>query len=236
MASLNLTVAAGRAPLYTNITAAASDPDGDAVTGSVSFGDASPAVKIAKFPMKLAHNFTVAGNYTVTLTVSDGNLMANATAHVTVAAPASNTIHITDPKGDAKSSYTDIVAVDAGETPTAVNMVISLVSVWPEGVGYSPVGYTATLNGGDFRCYAYQTGILLWDVTAGAYVKSPNGSCSWDSTANTVTIQLLPSYLAKDKITPPFQLSTSTNEGGLVNNEATNTDDLAPDSGTILLP
>jgi len=238
---LALTVAAGAAPLATNVTATATDADNDTVTGTLSYGDGSANVTLPKLPATFAHSFAAAGNYTLTLTVSDGKQGASTTAQVTVTGGGSASLAVTDPSGDAHSDYTDILTVDPSHAGGALTVVVGLKSVWPVGEGFSPVGYDLNIDGNDFRCYAYQTGVLLWDNTAAAYVGSSDGSCTWDTTANTVTFTLTDAYLAPtDSLKAPYKVFVASFEGGLADNLAAAfhdlADDLAPDTGAILVP
>lgn len=75
--------------------AASSDADGDALSYSFNFGDGSPVVTQAQ--AVLSHSFATTGNYTVSLTVSDGKI-ASAPAQLVVAITA-----------DAPSAFTYLV-------------------------------------------------------------------------------------------------------------------------------
>ncbi len=69
--------------LTTNVNGgASSDPDGNTLTYSWTFGDGSSASGATA-----SHTYSSAGTYTVTLTVSDGSLSDSATASVTVSSP-----------------------------------------------------------------------------------------------------------------------------------------------------
>jgi PKD repeat protein len=75
--------AGGTAPLTVSLTAAGSDPDGDAMSYTWNFGDGGQAGG-----PKVTHTFTAAGSYTVTVTVRDAaGGIGTATLTVVVAAP-----------------------------------------------------------------------------------------------------------------------------------------------------
>ena len=73
----------GSAPLKVNFSAAANDPDGDAVSYVWSFGDTGQAAGA-----QVSHTYAAAGVYTATVTVTDaGGRTGTASVTVTVAAP-----------------------------------------------------------------------------------------------------------------------------------------------------
>ena len=75
--------AGGTAPLAVRLTAAGSDPDGDALSYTWSFGDGGQAGG-----SQVTHTFAAAGSYTVTVTVRDaGGATGSATLTVVVTAP-----------------------------------------------------------------------------------------------------------------------------------------------------
>ena len=83
--TLSLDVSSGTAPLPVVATISATDPDSPNLTYGLVWGDGTPAASGAlqtttATPVTIAHTFTSPGNYTVTLTVSDGT-QAN-TTHV----------------------------------------------------------------------------------------------------------------------------------------------------------
>lgn len=67
----------------------ASDPDGDALSYTISFGDGSTNVTGTNSTGNATHAYAAAGAYNVTLVVSDGDLTVNRTLQVNVTTPAS---------------------------------------------------------------------------------------------------------------------------------------------------
>ena len=77
----------GAAPLEVQLSAAGTDPDGDALTYSWDFGDGSPS---APGPVA-THTYARAGSYTATVTAVDGHGgSAAATVEIVVAAQANS--------------------------------------------------------------------------------------------------------------------------------------------------
>lgn len=85
LAKLAVNATSGTAPLLVNLTVGGSDPDGQALTYRLVFGDGS-ADATGSVPASVEHAFTQAGNHTVELIVSDGKLSGNATATIAVIA------------------------------------------------------------------------------------------------------------------------------------------------------
>ena len=79
-------VATGGAGLLVNYTFEASDPDSDPLTWSLDFGDGSAPATGSALPGQASHTFAAAGNFTATLTVSDGKASATKEALVNVVA------------------------------------------------------------------------------------------------------------------------------------------------------
>lgn len=79
-ARLNATASNGTAPLNVTFTVDGMDPDGDALTWTLTAGNDTLG-NGTSLPANVTHSFE-AGNYTIVLTVRDG--MANASANVTL--------------------------------------------------------------------------------------------------------------------------------------------------------
>ncbi|HUR64164.1 MAG TPA: PKD domain-containing protein [Candidatus Thermoplasmatota archaeon] len=71
----------GGIPLNVTFVATGSDPEGANLTFTLSFGDGSAAAN-GTLPANVTHSYTLVGNFTARLTVSDGHGSANATALV----------------------------------------------------------------------------------------------------------------------------------------------------------
>lgn len=87
--SVNLTASAlnGSAPLTVAFTLDGSDPEGGPLSWTLAFADNGTTANGTALPANATHVFEEAGNYTVVLTAVDaGNLSANATVTIAVAA------------------------------------------------------------------------------------------------------------------------------------------------------
>ncbi|HWK29702.1 MAG TPA: M36 family metallopeptidase, partial [Solirubrobacter sp.] len=78
------TLAVTGGALTATVDAGGSDPDGDALTYTLDFGDGATAT--GALPVRLPHAYAQPGEYTVQLTVSDGRATARASRTVTVTA------------------------------------------------------------------------------------------------------------------------------------------------------
>ncbi|MBD3343767.1 MAG: PKD domain-containing protein, partial [Chitinivibrionales bacterium] len=132
--------ASGEAPLDVTVDASgSSDPDGDNLSYTWDFGDG-----VSSSGMTAGHTYTTAGNYTITLTVSDGNGGSDqATTAISVSSqPANNA---------PSASFTAMPT--SGEAPLAVSVDASgstdpdgdaLSYSWNFGDGVSSSGPTAS--------------------------------------------------------------------------------------------
>ncbi|MCA1810961.1 MAG: PKD domain-containing protein [Halobacteriales archaeon] len=77
----------GTASLNATFALGGSDPDGDALHWSLSFGDNSSSAQGDALPANATHAYAKAGTYNVTLLVSDGRESTTQTASVNVTAP-----------------------------------------------------------------------------------------------------------------------------------------------------
>ena len=84
-AQLSAQPTSGTAPLAVHFEVASSDPDGDALTCSLDFGDGSAPLDLCAGSVD--HTYDAAGNYTAVLRVSDGEDEARAEVAVSVGAP-----------------------------------------------------------------------------------------------------------------------------------------------------
>ncbi len=96
-ANLTADLTDGTAPLNVTFTLSGSDADGDNLTWTLSFGDGE-ATNGTTLPANVTHSFTAAGNYTVTLAVSDGTNTTEASVVVeAVEAAAEAAGEVVDP-------------------------------------------------------------------------------------------------------------------------------------------
>lgn len=126
-AGLDVSPVNGSSPLNVTFSLTGSDPDSDPLTWELVFGDGN-RTEGTTLPAAIEHSYASAGNYTASLTVSDGSLNRTATAHVAVAgagAPVEPTIEELCP--------TDTEAVgneDAGYYATPNDSVDAPGSLW----------------------------------------------------------------------------------------------------------
>lgn len=93
-ASLSAAPASGSAPLDVTFSLGGTDPDSDALSWVLHFGDGNQTAGTT-LPTTVPHSFSAAGNYTASLVVSDGALNRTATAKVSAtgaSAPTGPTI------------------------------------------------------------------------------------------------------------------------------------------------
>jgi PKD repeat protein len=84
VAQLSLNRTSGAGPLSVSAAVNGTDTDGDALTYVLTFGDGSANVTGSLPATAQAHTFTLQGNFTVTLVVSDATTSSNASAVVAV--------------------------------------------------------------------------------------------------------------------------------------------------------
>lgn len=86
-ANLSASVAAGGAPLLVNFTITGADEDGDNLTYSLDAdGDGIEDANGTELPAEFAFTYSMPGNYTAVLNVTDGTASATATVAIAVAA------------------------------------------------------------------------------------------------------------------------------------------------------
>lgn len=113
-ASLTASTTSGTAPLPVAFDGSgSSDPDGDPLTHSWSFGDGTAGTGAS-----VSHTYDAAGIYTATLTVSDGALMSSASTTITVSepatvvtAPAAPSLTATQASGSVTLDWNDVASV-----------------------------------------------------------------------------------------------------------------------------
>ena len=98
--------AGGTAPLKVNFSAAAHDPDGDAVSYVWDFGDSHQGAGA-----QVSHTYAAAGTYTAKVTVTDpGNKSGTATLTVVVTAPLGLAGSAPQPRAAARTALTSVSA------------------------------------------------------------------------------------------------------------------------------
>ncbi len=118
--------------------AGSSDPDGDALTYSWDFGDGTTATGL-----DATHSYATDGNYTVTLSVSDGELDDSTSLNVTISTEEPN-----QPPVAAFSSSVDALCVSVDGSASSDPDGDALSFAWDFGDGSSATGATAE------HCYA----------------------------------------------------------------------------------
>jgi PKD domain len=82
-ATIALSNSTGAVPFNATFALTGTDPDGDALNFTLSFGDGS-AMNGSKLPTNVTHRFATLGNFTAMLVVTDGKHTVNATVTVHV--------------------------------------------------------------------------------------------------------------------------------------------------------
>jgi hypothetical protein len=86
-AALQALNATGSIPFNVTFTASGSDPDHDPLNYTLVFGDGTAAQNGTQLPATIRHQYTLLGNFTARLTVSDGMHSVNATILVKTLKP-----------------------------------------------------------------------------------------------------------------------------------------------------
>jgi PKD repeat protein len=154
---------------------ASADPNGDALTYSWDFGDGSTGSGVS--PM---HTYAAAGNYSVTLTVSDGNLSSNTVATMAeIAVAPANRAPVADPGGPYSGSAGTDIRFDGSGSRDPDGDTLSYL--WDFGDRSTGTGATTThsytasgvyevtliVNDGEFDSAAVATRVEVIDLVAG---------------------------------------------------------------------
>jgi outer membrane protein assembly factor BamB len=115
-------------------TAVASDPEGRGIFYAWDFGDGTVAAG-----QVVRHVFAAAGNFTVTLTVSDGELTHSRSAVVTVAPFTSTVVGGFEPKPVQQSIFTPAVLLLIVGAAAAAILLFAYVRSRPKSVEFEPV-------------------------------------------------------------------------------------------------
>jgi PKD repeat protein len=164
---------------------ASEDPNGDALTYSWDFGDGMTGNDVSP-----THTYAAAGNYTVTLTVSDGSLESTPASTVAeIAVPPANQAPVADPGGPYGGDTGAAIRFDG--TASTDPDGDALTYAWNFGDGTTGTGATPThsyaaagvyevtlvVNDGEFDSPAAATPVEVVDPVAG----EPDGAALYDA-------------------------------------------------------
>lgn len=190
VATLTADVTEGVAPVDIVFTVSAEDADGDGLAWSLDVdSDGSPESEGdgAGLPLDYTHSFTEAGDYTATLTVSDGVDEAVSTVELAIAAAA------------AEEGIPPVVITGTAIAPTVTGLLLQCVRMGVDGdlhdIAPATEGWTYLLEPSDGS-------FLMWWYAAGSYVDAadPEGTvpagvdqveiCSGGAVAGDYTLTL----------------------------------------------
>ncbi|HSM29142.1 MAG TPA: PKD domain-containing protein [Woeseiaceae bacterium] len=164
---------------------ASADPNGDALEYSWNFGDGSTGSGVSP-----EHAYTAAGNYTVTLTVSDGSLQSDPVSTTAdIAVPPANRAPVADPGGPYSGAPGVEVRFDGSASSDPDGDVLTYA--WDFGDGSAGTGATPThsyanpgiyevslvVNDGELPSAAATTRVDVVDLVAG----QPDGKALYDA-------------------------------------------------------
>jgi len=164
---------------------ASEDPNGDALTYSWNFGDGSSGSGVNP-----THTYAAAGNYTVTLTVSDSQLeSAPVTTTAEIAIPPANRAPVADPGGPYSGETGAEIRFDGSGSSDPDGD--SLTYAWNFGDGSTATGATPThryassgvyevtliVNDGELASAAVAARVEVVDLVAG----QPDGAALYDA-------------------------------------------------------
>ncbi|MCW2544883.1 MAG: Thrombospondin type 3 repeat [Frankiales bacterium] len=147
-------------------------------------------------------------------TATAGTVAWNATAGWVSkqATPTARTASVWDPSGDGVLPMTDITDLTASVTPTAVKGTIKVDSLWPTAEGGRVTGYGFYVGGRKFDSFVTTQGTTsdVQTIDSGARFMMPAGTSTWDTAASTVSFTIPRSYLAAQRILPPYSVFAET--------------------------
>jgi hypothetical protein len=161
---------------------------------------------------------------------------ANAAWVSTTAAPTKRSASITDPSGDGTLPMTDITALKASVTPTAVKATITVDQLWPTTDGGRVTGYGLYVGGRKFDSFVTTQGTSseVQTIDSGARYLMPVGTSTWDTSKNTITFTIPRSYLASQRVQAPYSVFAETGVHIRVKDWVTSLD-RAPGKGVLRL-
>jgi PKD repeat protein len=168
VATLAASTPGGGVPLAVNFTLGGSDPDGDALNWTLSFGDGSANRTGSALPAAVAHTFTAAGLHRVVLNVTDGRLSAERTLLVNASAAAL--------PADVFTGH--VVAPDGVENSEGECLFALLASVGAAPGGFAGDGFSLVNAKGGWTFAFDVDGMVAQFQDAAGYVgdKAPSGT------------------------------------------------------------
>ncbi len=151
-------------------------------------------------------------------------------------APTTRSAAASDATGDSIVPFTDLTAVRASVTRTAVKATMSVSQVWPIAQGGSATAYSLLVNGRRFDSFI-GTGslgdpVMVMDNGTGYYL--PEGTATWNVGQGTVTFSVPRDYLADQQIVAPYTVNAVTGIH-LRSNDWVRTTDSVPDGEGVHL-
>ena len=148
--------------------------------------------------------------------------------------PTARAADVTDGSGDSYSPITDLRGLKVKVTRTAVEATMKVGQVWPVTQGTSLVAYSLTIDGRRLDSFIPTGGtdgtVKVLDNGTGYFL--PDGTATWDTTANTVTFKVRRDYLADQQIRAPYNVYAVTGYHTRTNDWVAN-DDLAPNRANL---
>ena len=216
VANVSVTPASGAAPLSVTADASASTDALGIASYTFNFGDGSPAVGPQASP-KAAHSYTTAGNFTVSMTVTDtAAASSTATAGVDVLAPPSASLSETPISGYAPLTVTADATASAGGSFPIASYTFNF------GDGTAVVGPQA----GATTSHVY--------AAAGKYTTTLTVTDTQGNTGTTAaTVNVSSGLLLQDTFSRANQTSWGTASNGMVWSPSSSAMSIASNEGVI---
>ncbi|MCW2613914.1 MAG: Thrombospondin type 3 repeat [Frankiales bacterium] len=130
----------------------------------------------------------------------------------TQAAPTRRSGSTADPTGDGTAAMTDITGLTASVTPDAVRATLQLDELWPTTDGGRVTGYGLYVGGRRFDSFVPTQGTSseVQTIDSGGRYVMPAGTSTWDTEAGTVSFTIPRSYLASQRVQPPYSVFAAT--------------------------
>jgi hypothetical protein len=149
-------------------------------------------------------------------------------------APKVRTAKVTDATGDGATPATDLTGFTATVTPTAVQATISVDKLWPTTEGGRVTGYGLYVGGRKFDSFVVTQGASseVQTIDSGARYMMPKGTSTWDTAKGTVSFTIPRDYLARHRITAPYDVFAASGVHIRTKDWVTGLD-RAPDKGKV---